>query len=491
MTVGGWGQIGMDKLSCGACEGLFPSHGFSKSQRKKKEKRKCLQCVVALEMKPAENTENEHSVLKTQPENIENRVIANDRLNNNKSEENTDSKEKEVMDDSNISDTKAFKRNEIKMLKERISNRLKTVLALKYPGKAPDYISGRVSGIFENYKSRTRKLGKLVEVKYGWGDEEDTEDMQATETKPDPELTRKRSSSVSSVMDFIRKRACSISSELSASHDRKRACSISSELSASQNDGKVSTTSKANKKSMPEVIGKKRKREISCDKCDGKHETDTCPHFKKQRDNHPDAQRRKFMNDLGGGGGNKFIRVSDARVIHQPGDGSCLFHSLRRGIGQQKGISNTRSLRYVLADWVTKNKDVKIADTKVKEWVKWDSNSSVDTYTKRMRNSAWGGGVEMAACSRHFNVSIHVYERQSGGYKRISCFDSPKPKSVVNVLYCGGIHYDALELNNNISARSDFRSSSYDGSSCHKQKKNHHSTNFRNPRGSSTRFKRY
>ena len=31
-----------------------------------------------------------------------------------------------------------------------------------------------------------------------------------------------------------------------------------------------------------------------------------------------------------------------------------------------------------------------------------------------------------------------------GGYERISCFNVPKATSTVHVLYCGGVHYDAL-----------------------------------------------
>jgi len=30
---------------------------------------------------------------------------------------------------------------------------------------------------------------------------------------------------------------------------------------------------------------------LCCDKCDGKHETDDCPYYKKKRDDHPDAQK--------------------------------------------------------------------------------------------------------------------------------------------------------------------------------------------------------
>ena len=111
---------------------------------------------------------------------------------------------------------------------------------------------------------------------------------------------------------------------------------------------------------------------LVCDKCDGKHETDNCPYFKKPRDNHPDAQ--KNSKKLGGfsnlPGNYRFIllvilisidtmnvfyffvsifvlycagaTLRTARVVRQPGDGSCLFHSLSYGL---KDGSNASSLR--------------------------------------------------------------------------------------------------------------------------------------------------
>ena len=45
---------------------------------------------------------------------------------------------------------------------------------------------------------------------------------------------------------------------------------------------------------------------LVCDKCDGPHDTIQCPYFKKQREKHPDAQRRKPM-DMGGAGGNSVL----------------------------------------------------------------------------------------------------------------------------------------------------------------------------------------
>jgi hypothetical protein len=38
---------------------------------------------------------------------------------------------------------------------------------------------------------------------------------------------------------------------------------------------------------------------LCCDKCDGKHETENCPYYKKNRDTHPDAQKN-FYKKIGG-----------------------------------------------------------------------------------------------------------------------------------------------------------------------------------------------
>lgn len=131
-----------------------------------------------------------------------------------------------------------------------------------------------------------------------------------------------------------------------------------------------------------------------------------------------------------------------ASVTRQPGDGSCLYHSLAFGLG---GGERAEPLRRELADWVAEHPDEAIADTPLKEWVLWDSGSTVAAYAARQRRAGWGGGIEMAACSRAKNVNIFVYEQRGGEFKRISCFDAPTPTSrTLHVLYAGGVHYDAL-----------------------------------------------
>jgi hypothetical protein len=147
---------------------------------------------------------------------------------------------------------------------------------------------------------------------------------------------------------------------------------------------------------------------------------------------------------MGSSGGNFVLK--SARIIRQPGDGSCLFHSLAHGLPSPSSAS---ALRREIAGFVQQNPEVKIAGDTLEEWVKWDSNSTVTEYARRMAVSGWGGGIEMAACSLLKNVNVHVYENggrgYSGEFKRISCFDTPSnPRCTVHVLYQGGVHYDAL-----------------------------------------------
>eukprot|EP00927_Polykrikos_kofoidii_P059464 TRINITY_DN54614_c0_g1_i1.p1 TRINITY_DN54614_c0_g1~~TRINITY_DN54614_c0_g1_i1.p1 ORF type:complete len:466 (+),score=45.80 TRINITY_DN54614_c0_g1_i1:106-1503(+) len=190
-----------------------------------------------------------------------------------------------------------------------------------------------------------------------------------------------------------------------------------------------------------------------CDKCDGPHLTDNCPHFKKSREKHKDAwvnYGRKHPLTLGKSGGK--VCIQNARLVRQPGDGSCLFHSLCFGLnrGKQANGAGHRAdqLRKQLMLFIQGNAKYEIAGDTLEEWIKWDSHLSVATYTRRMAVSGWGGGIEMAACSILNKVNVHVYESRGRGFERISCFDCPEPaKRTIDVLYQGGMHFDALVLN--------------------------------------------
>eukprot|EP00930_Biecheleria_cincta_P072851 TRINITY_DN60195_c0_g1_i1.p1 TRINITY_DN60195_c0_g1~~TRINITY_DN60195_c0_g1_i1.p1 ORF type:complete len:354 (+),score=33.87 TRINITY_DN60195_c0_g1_i1:32-1093(+) len=200
---------------------------------------------------------------------------------------------------------------------------------------------------------------------------------------------------------------------------------------------------------IPIDSSKSQGKNSKCDKCDGPHATDSCPHFKKARENHKDAWANlgsKGPRQLGNDGGKRYV-LKHGREVRQPGDGSCLFHSLCFGLngGQKHGHIRAGQLRSEIAAFVQRNSHLEIAGDTLEEWVRWDARCSVATYTRRMARGGWGGGIEMAACCLMKKVNVHVYERQNCGFERISCFDCPqRTKRTIHVLYQGGVHYDAL-----------------------------------------------
>ena len=184
---------------------------------------------------------------------------------------------------------------------------------------------------------------------------------------------------------------------------------------------------------------------LCCDKCDGKHETENCPYYKKQRDDHIDAKKNGWKL-VGGTSTLPGAILRSARVVSQPGDGSCLFHSLSYGI---KDGSTATTLRREICEYIRANPATPICETPLSDWVKWDSGTSCADYARKMSRGSWGGGIEMACMSRLKGCNVHVYERHSltGSFKRISAFDHPiKPeqRKIVRVLYRGGVHYDAM-----------------------------------------------
>jgi len=185
-----------------------------------------------------------------------------------------------------------------------------------------------------------------------------------------------------------------------------------------------------------------------CDKCDGPHETGACPHFRRTRENHKDAwvnYGRKSPLALGQASCKKIVQ--GAHVVPQPGDGSCLFHSLCYGLQRCGSRLNAQQLRRELANFISRNPRLEISGDTLEEWIKWDAESSVRAYTSRMAVSGWGGGIEMAVCAILHKANVHVYEasRSRGAYERISCFECPEPtQRTINVLYKGGMHFDAI-----------------------------------------------
>jgi hypothetical protein len=189
-----------------------------------------------------------------------------------------------------------------------------------------------------------------------------------------------------------------------------------------------------------------KKKKGPCDKCDGDHHADDCPHFKKKREKHSDATdklNQKGGSDNGVGGG--AVVIKGARKIKQPGDGSCLYHSMSYGL---KGGAGASALRKEIANYIGANPNESLNGTPIRDWVLWDTGLDVKQYAAKMGSSScWGGGIEMAVCVLIKRVNLHVYEaRRGNSHERISAFEAPDPAGAptVSVVYSGSVHYDAL-----------------------------------------------
>ena len=237
----------------------------------------------------------------------------------------------------------------------------------------------------------------------------------------------------------------SSSSSLSLSYSSYLSSSTSSEKSAVV--GRKSITRlrafETSARVRPASDDEPQKKKLCCDRCDGKHLTENCPYFRKERESHPDGQKN-FYKKLGSESTLEGALLRRAQVIRQPGDGSCLFHSMAYGIG-----GDGASMRSQICSFIKQHPNFKINATPLSDWIKWDSGSSCGEYARRMSRGSWGGGIEMAVCSHIFDVNVHVYEKSSFGFRRISAFDHPDAaasKKIVRVIYQGGVHYDALRV---------------------------------------------
>lgn len=196
------------------------------------------------------------------------------------------------------------------------------------------------------------------------------------------------------------------------------------------------------------VVAKPRKPQGPCDKCDGPHDAEECPHFKKSRDKHQDAWDQYGKKSGGGNEESNQKVLRSAKVVPQPGDGSCLFHSLAYGL---RGVTAAQ-LRAEIADFIAENPQVEVAGNPIRDWVLWDSGLDTASYARSMRTgSRWGGAVELAVCAKVRRVDVDVYERAArGGFVRISNFQGASGAGTmpqqVNLVYGGRVHYDALAV---------------------------------------------
>ena len=91
-----------------------------------------------------------------------------------------------------------------------------------------------------------------------------------------------------------------------------------------------------------------------CDKCDGPHHEDDCPYFKgRKRENHKDATMN--YGKKGSVSSADVVIVKSARVVPQPGDGSCLYHSLSYGLTGTAAVTNFANIYKLFPIYTTES----------------------------------------------------------------------------------------------------------------------------------------
>lgn len=146
-----------------------------------------------------------------------------------------------------------------------------------------------------------------------------------------------------------------------------------------------------------------------------------------------------------------FVDRRSAREVKQPADGSCLFHALSFGLNDG---TDARRLRREIARFIYDNPDMEISGLALKEWIRLDSGRSTKRYAAKIATGAEGGGIELEIFSKLKGRNVRVYERCSGGYRKITSFDGATSKDnpgTVNILYRKRCHYDALVLEREVA----------------------------------------
>ena len=153
------------------------------------------------------------------------------------------------------------------------------------------------------------------------------------------------------------------------------------------------------------------------------------------------------------------ISISQATVVEQPPDGSCLFHSLRYELlrcSVPSSPAKTIDLRKQIAYWIGEHPNTPLhpdGDCPLKSWIDLDCGLSTAEYAKKMARTGWGGDLEMAACSQKYGIDINVWQACAGGYKCTSSFAAPPASTTgggvgsrtANLLYLpDDVHYHVL-----------------------------------------------
>jgi len=148
-----------------------------------------------------------------------------------------------------------------------------------------------------------------------------------------------------------------------------------------------------------------------CDRCDGAHPTAECPHFRRQRGEHQDAQRMPLAEQPPPTTSAAAI-TSRGSLEPQPPDGSCLYHSIGFGLRHLRlAAPAARTMRVTLAAWARNHPRTRVAGQSIRAWLSWemDGAESLEKYVERQAVGGWGGVIEIIAASREYDVTIAAW----------------------------------------------------------------------------------
>ena len=134
------------------------------------------------------------------------------------------------------------------------------------------------------------------------------------------------------------------------------------------------------------------------------------------------------------------------QVWRQPGDGSCLFHSLAKFTTP---TSTAARERVRLMRHLVQPPDMRVAGNPGSDWVRYDSGLTLAQYTNSMATAGWGGGLELITFAHAEARPVQVFERilgRPGSYRCIAEFRAPHvgAASPCTLVYQGRMHYDVL-----------------------------------------------
>lgn len=185
-----------------------------------------------------------------------------------------------------------------------------------------------------------------------------------------------------------------------------------------------------------------------CEKCDGDHNTNSCPVYPQPPVSHPDSFLNKGQSPIET---KDIILPGNAHVVHHKGDGSCLFHAMAH-ILEFFSIANVtgKHLRLETAAFIDENEHLMLKGESIRKWIvdMEDFDAQKGSYANQLRTGMWGGILEIQVVAHIYDVQFMVFTKQSSEYKCIF-YTEPMKNDKGYLWYHRNNampHYDSLEV---------------------------------------------